>query len=253
MNIYQAIISGVVQGITEFFPISSSGHLVILHSIFGFKKPEIAFDVFLHIGTLLSVLIFFSKDIAAIITKDRRTLYLLAWASVPTFIIGFALKGPAESFFSSPVFVGYMLVINGIWLFLASYFASKKREASSVTPSNSFLIGIAQGLAVIPGISRSGATIATGMLSGIDGEFAVKFSFLLSIPAILGASALKLANIGQDMAAGSAPQFIAGAISAMIVGILAIKALLKLVKNNRLKFFAGYCVLAGMMIILLLK
>jgi len=253
MNIDQAIISGFVQGLTEFFPISSSGHLVILHSIFGFKTPEIAFDVFLHIGTLLSVLIFFRKDIIAIVLKDRKLLYLLAWASVPTAIIGFLLKDPAEKFFSSPVFVGYMLIINGAWLFTAWYFAGKARPVKRIGPVNSFLIGVAQGIAVIPGISRSGATISTAMISGIDGEFAVKFSFLLSIPAILGASVLKFASIGKSISAGSAPQFLAGALTAMAVGILAIKAIMALVKGNRIKPFAAYCVLAGLVIILLAK
>jgi len=251
MNIYQAIISGFVQGLTEFFPISSSGHLVVLHSIFGFKTPEIAFDVFLHIGTLLSVLIFFRKEIVAIVLKDRKMLYLLAWASVPTFIIGFLLKDPAERFFSSPAFVGYMLVLNGAWLFTAWYFASKKRTGKKIGPVSSFLVGVAQGVAVIPGISRSGATISTALISGIDGESAVKFSFLLSIPAILGASVLKFASIGKSISAGSAPQFLAGALTAMAVGILAIKALMGLVKNNRLKPFAAYCVLTGLVIILI--
>ena len=251
MNIYQAIISGIVQGLTEFFPISSSGHLVLLHSIFGFKSPEIAFDVFLHIGTLLSVLVFFRKDIIVIVLKDRKLLYLLAWASVPTAIVGFLLKDHAEKFFSSPVFVGYMLIINGVWLFAAWYFSSKKKPAKKMGPVNSLLVGVAQGIAVIPGISRSGATISTAMLAGIDGESAVRFSFLLSIPAILGASVLKFASIGKSISSGSAPQFLAGAISAMIVGMLAIKALMVLMRNNRIKPFAAYCVLAGLVIILL--
>ena len=196
MGIFQAIIFGIVQGITEFFPISSSGHLVILQALMGLKEPQLAFDIFLHLGTLLSILIFFRKDILRLFGEDKRLFLLLVIASIPTFIIGFLFKDTVERFFAMPKVVGSMLGLTGAWLVLASLYTKRQPVKKGPGILNSILIGIAQGVAIMPGISRSGATIATGILTGLDRELSFKFSFLLAIPAILGASILKAHEIG---------------------------------------------------------
>ncbi|MCX5680255.1 MAG: undecaprenyl-diphosphate phosphatase [Candidatus Omnitrophica bacterium] len=245
MTVLEAVISGIVQGLTEFLPVSSSGHLVILHKIFGFKEPQLAFDIFLHIGTMISVLIFFAKDIVNIIFKDRKMMLLLILACVPTFIIGFLSKNIVERLFGASLTVGYALVITGFWLLAAHFLAIKNKATHAVSWLDSIIIGIAQGIAVIPGISRSGATIGAGLMLGLEGSTTVRFSFLLSVPAILGASAIKFAHIEKSLSGAATAPFIAGAAAALFTGILAIYLLLKAVKTSKLWAFGVYCVLVG--------
>lgn len=245
MTVLQSVISGIVQGLTEFLPVSSSGHLVILHKLFGFTEPHITFDIFLHIATMVSVLIFFAKDIIDIILKDRKMALLLALACIPTFAIGFFYKDIAEKLFGSSSAVGYALVITGLWLIAANSVEIKKKSKHAVSWFDSVIIGIAQGIAVIPGISRSGATIGTGLMLGLEGQTAVRFSFLLSVPAILGASAVKFMKIEEGLTGSSTASFMAGGIAALVTGILAIYLLLKAVKAGKLWAFGIYCILAG--------
>jgi len=255
VTLLQAVCLGVVQGVTEFFPISSSGHLVIAQHLFGLREPRVAFDIFLHIGTLTSVAIFFRGDIMALFGKERGMLIPLAVASVPTFIIGFFFKDAIDKYFGMPVFAGYMLLVTGAWLTVAALYSRRtapKNAKAWPGVVGALLVGTAQGIAVLPGISRSGATIATGILAGMEKEAACRFSFLLSIPAIAGASAVKMARIGAGLTSGDALQFAAGGLVAMVVGVLSIALLLKIVKNNQLYLFGIYCFLAGSLIIILL-
>ncbi|MCX5686113.1 MAG: undecaprenyl-diphosphate phosphatase [Candidatus Omnitrophica bacterium] len=248
MTIAQAMILGAVQGITEFFPISSSGHLVVLQSLLGLKE-EFAFDVFLHLGTTAAILIYFRKEVTSLLT-DIRSIALIVAASVPTFIIGLSFKDAVEKFFGMPNVVGYMLVLTGILLLAASFYERFMLPRRGLGFINSVIIGIAQGIAVMPGISRSGTTIGTGMLCGIDKEKAFRFSFLLAIPAVLGASVLKLHKIGQGIAGKDAGIFIAGGLVAMAVGLAAIRILFNALIRNKLYIFGIYCVLAGALIII---
>jgi undecaprenyl-diphosphatase len=256
MNLLEAVVLGAVQGVTEFFPVSSSGHLVIFQHLFGMKEPQLAFDIFLHIGTLASVLIFFRHDITALFGRDRKLLAPLAIASVPTFIIGFFFKDTVERLFGAPSFVGYMLIVTSAWLFAASLYERNRARAEKNTNSwpgmaASLLVGSAQGVAVLPGISRSGATIATGIMSGMEKSSACRFSFLLSVPAVAGASILKLHKIGAGLTAADAPQFIAGGIASALFGIASIKFLLRIVSGGKLYLFGIYCFLAGLITIIL--
>lgn len=248
MTIVQAIILGAVQGITEFFPISSSGHLVVLQSLFGLKE-QLVFDIFLHLGTTAAILIYFRKEIIALLT-DVRSIALIIAASIPTVIIGFLFKDAVEKFFGMPNVVGYMLIITGILLFAANFYERFMLPRRSLGFINSIIIGIAQGIAVMPGISRSGATIGIGMLCGIDKEKAFKFSFLLAIPAVLGASVLKIHKIGQGITGKDAVCFIAGGLVAMVVGLIAIKILFNALVRNKLYIFGIYCFLIGAIIII---
>lgn len=257
MTLAQAVTLGAVQGITEFFPISSSGHLVIMQGLFGMKEPQLAFDIFLHLGTLVSILVFFRTDILALLGKDRKMLVPLIAASVPTFIIGFFFKDIVETYFGMPKVAGYMLLVTGAWLTAAALYSRYAARAGKNVKSwpglvGSLVVGTAQGVAVMPGISRSGATIATGIMAGLDGQAACRFSFLLAIPAIAGASLVKAHGISAGLTTGDAARFAAGGLVAMFVGILAIKYLLRIVKANKLYLFGIYCFLAGILIIILI-
>jgi undecaprenyl-diphosphatase len=255
MSLAQAVISGAVQGITEFFPISSSGHLVILHSLFRIQEPQFAFDIFLHIGTLGSIFIFFWPDIVGLFGKNKRLLLPIIIASIPTFIIGFFFKESVERFFGMPKVVGWMLIVTGAWLTAATIYSArsvKRWPNGSPGVMSSLLVGIAQGIAIMPGISRSGATIATGILAGLSREEAFRFAFLISIPAVSGASLLKAHKIGASLVASDAAQFAAGALTALVVGVLSIKVLLNAVKGNKLYLFGIYCFFAGIITIILI-
>lgn len=248
MTIYQAIILGIIQGITEFFPVSSSGHLVIFQALFGIEEPMLTFDIILHLGTLVSIAIFFHKDILDLFEKDRKTLLYLVIASIPTFIIALLFKDTVEKFFGMPGHVGFMLILTGAWLIFVTFFSKKNTRENSPGVVNSVLIGIAQGIAIMPGISRSGATIGAGLLAGLKRETAFKFSFLLAIPAIAGACLFKAHKIALVTTRPEALCFLAGGIAAAITGLLTLKILLQLVMNNRLHLFGIYCILAGIFI-----
>lgn len=251
MSIYQAIISGVVQGITEFFPISSEGHLVILHSLFNIKEPQLAFDVFLHFGTLLAILIFFRRDITGLARRENRKMLLfIAAGSVPTAIIGLSFKDAVEKTLAMPVIAGYMLIITGLSLILPSALKHiYNNNGKALTVAKSVVIGIAQGAAIMPGLSRSGLTIATGIMTGLERQAAFRFSFLLAIPAIAGAAILKAKDIYRAVLREEAFVFLVGALTAAIVGLVVIRALLGVVKANRLYMFGIYCLIAGALVI----
>lgn len=254
MTMFQSVTLGVLQGVAEFFPVSSSGHLVIFQSLFGLGEGQLAFDIFVHLGTLVSILIVFAKDIALLFGKERKLLFLLAVASVPTGIAGFLFKDAVEDLFGMPKTAGCMLLVTGVWLIAATLYSRFAKNPAAGKRSagvwSSLAIGIAQGVAIIPGISRSGATIATGILSGLKRDAAFKFSLLLSMPAIAGASAWKAKNIGLHLAASDAAVFLVGGIAAMITGIFAIKVLSRLVRNNQLYIFGIYCLIVGALVIM---
>src|SRR3989344_3920745 len=209
----QALILGIVQGLTEFLPVSSSGHLAILQNFFG--DVDVSFDIFLHFATLLAVFVFFYKDILDLINgfftfewEDKRmrfVVYLLL-ASIPAGLIGFFFRNLIGELFSDLYIVAGGFLISGLFLFIASF-----------TAKNSFVIGCAQALALVPGISRSGSTISTTLLFGIDKKEAIKFSFLLSIPAILGANLLELKNFS-----GFSFPMVLGFLIAFVFGLLSI-------------------------------
>lgn len=252
----ESVVLGIIQGVTEFFPISSSGHLVIFQGLFGIKEPQLAFDIFLHFGTLVAILIFFYKDIVALFTKERRMFLLLIAASAPTFIIAVLFKHPVEKAFGSPRLVGLMLVITGLWLLVASGLAAyhnKRGGTRDLGLGNSIFIGIAQGIAIFPGISRSGSTIGAGMAAGLEKEKAFRFAFLLAIPAILGACVFKARDITAGLSGREMICFMAGGITAMVTGLAAIRALLGIIKKDKFYIFGIYCIIVGMLAGILYK
>ena len=260
---YQAIFLGVVQGLTEFFPISSSGHLVFFQSLFGFEDPQVAFDVVLHLGTLLAVVVYLWADISEILrgtvvwVRERKEgqekARLLLWiivATIPTGLMGVILKDWFESLFSKPKTVGIALLITGFVLWLTRYASRDEKTTKEMGLIDAVVIGFAQGVAIIPGISRSGATISTGLFRHLNRELSGKFSFLLSIPAILGATVLKLRDLGTGLTPWAG---FVGAASAFIVGFFSLKVLMKVITAGKLSNFAYYCWAAGILMLLLIR
>ncbi len=250
LNNLQAAILGLVQGITEFLPVSSSGHLVLAQNLLGLHEPELLFDVAVHVGTLFAVLTVFRLDIISMFRglwaddsyarQGRRLLLLVAAGSVPTALIGLVFKDTFEALFSSVAAVGLALIFTGLLLMATHYAPRAVRNLEQTGWGRAVLIGLAQGLAITPGISRSGATIAAGLLLGLERELAARFSFVLSIPAILGAMALQIKDLDAVATAPAAPLII-GAIVAALTGYVALKLLIRLVKGGRLHWFAFYC------------
>lgn len=269
MTLLQAVALGIIQGLTEFLPVSSSGHLVLFQHLFGMHQPELIFDVAVHVGTLAAVCIYFYSDLAAMISQvglwvlgkrrpgkagaaipEIRLAAMIAAGSVPTAIIGLALHGIADILFSSLLLVGFALAATGFWMWFTRRRDNSGKGIAGLSTVRAVLIGVAQGVAVIPGISRSGATIAASLYLGLDRETAARYSFLLSIPAIAGAALL---NLVDAPAAGSAglPAILVGGTAAAAVGYAALWFLVYLVKKGRLFFFAPYCWIVGGIILIL--
>ena len=246
----QAAILGLVQGLTEFLPVSSSGHLVLAQHLMGFREAELLFDVSVHVGTLFAVLVVFWADLYAMLrglwAKDeearqgKRLLLLVIVGSIPTAFIGLAFKDTFEALFCSTTAVGIALLFTGLLLFATQLVKPTARGLEQTGWGRALIIGVAQGMAITPGVSRSGATIATGLLLGINRELAARFSFVLSIPAILGALALQIKDLEAPAQTPWAPLVI-GAVVAAVSGYIALKLLLKLVRGGRLHWFAYYC------------
>ncbi len=246
---------GAVQGLTEFLPVSSSGHLAIAqHYLPGFSQPGIMFDVMLHVGTLVAVTFYFKKEIGALLWSPfssapesalyRRLLVLLIAGSIPTAIIGLSFKDFFEGLFENLTVVSLMLLVTGVLLFVSERFRRKGRLEGELTLSDALIVGTVQGFAIVPGISRSGSTIATLLLKGVDGETAARFSFLLSLPAICGAALLSLRDL-EHISTQQFSFYLAGAGVAFVTGMLSIHFLMGVIRNRRLFAFALYCWIAG--------
>lgn len=263
MTIVQALLLGIIQGLTEFLPISSSGHLVLVQHLLGLHEAELSFDVSVHVGTLAAVVLYFRQDILAILIGLARSLRsssrrqedrtyarlagLIVLGSIPTAAIGLALHGVADRLFASPLITGAMLLITGALLFATRPGRVPRgtgRSLPLLTPKDALIMGLVQGMAVMPGISRSGSTIAMGILTGIGHETAARFSFLLSIPAVAGAALLVLRDAVQ-MGSIHLPTCLLGGVTALVVGYAALALLVFLVQKGRLFLFAPYCWIVG--------
>lgn len=254
MTIWDSIILGIVQGLTEFLPISSSGHLVISERILGLTMPGISFEVWLHLGTLIAVLVYFFRHIIQLLTAlapgggediayRRTTIWAIVIGTLPAVAVGLLLKSTIEEAFSSPVFASSMLLVTGVFLLLSALAKNKKL---GVTIPRGLVIGVAQACAIMPGISRSGSTITTAMFLGMKPSEAAEFSFLLAIPAIGGAFLLDILSTGGDLfAGGDLMLYIVGTVVSFIFGLLSIHYLLKIVKKGSFYFFGFYCLAAG--------
>lgn len=234
-----SIILGIVQGLTEFLPVSSSGHLALLENAFGIKG-KLTLTVMLHFGSALALLVVLWRDIVEILTKNRKVIWLLIVGSIPAGVLGLLFKSKVAVIFDNPFFVGIFLVITGVILWLTKC-VSEKRD--KIGFRDAIIIGIAQAIAILPGISRSGITIAAGIYLGLNRVQAAKFSFLLAIISILGATVIQ----AKDAVMGeiSALPLLLGIIISFFASLLAIKVLLRIVRSKWFSLFAIYCWVLG--------
>jgi undecaprenyl-diphosphatase len=252
MTVLQSFILGLAQGLGEFLPISSSAHLILIPWFLGWHDPGLTFDVALHIGTLLAVIAFFWKDWLLLIrhglgnglkTKEGRMFWFIVAASIPGALIGALLENSAETSFRNPVIIAVMLLVMGMLLYLADRYGAKRQSSESISLGQSLIIGLSQAFAIIPGVSRSGITIASGLFLGLTREDAARFSFLLSTPIIAGAGILKLRHL--SLSAITTP-FLVGFITSAVVGFLVIGFLLRWLRRKSFLPFVWYrAILAG--------
>ncbi len=249
MSILDGFLLGLVQGLTEFVPISSSGHLIILRDFFDIDGVNaLAFDAVLQLATVLAVFVYFFRDLI-VIHKNKVMLYAVALGTIPAVVSGLFLEGYMETIFRSSALVAFMLICGSVLMYIADKRPLQNRE---LTVRSGFIVGLYQCLALIPGISRSGATISGGLLSGLSRESAAKFSFILSLPIIFGSGIKKLLDIsGSDVSELGMPLWV-GSAAAFLVGLLAIHFLINYLKYNKLTVFIWYRVLLAIIILILI-
>jgi undecaprenyl-diphosphatase len=252
-SVLQAIVLGAVQGLTEFLPVSSSAHLILVPWLLRWQDPGLAFDVALHLGTLLALLAFYWREwlemglsLASGNRLPRRLLFLLITASVPGAIIGFLFEKQAETIFRSPLLIAAAMATLGLILWAADWFGSKKRKIDDLNFLDALLIGLSQALAIIPGVSRSGATITTARILGIERADAANFSFLMATPIIAGAGLLEARKLFH---ASLAAQLGWGFASSAVFSLLAIVGLLMFVRANTYRPFAIYRIVLAVIVI----
>ena len=273
MNIFSAIFYGIIQGITEFLPVSSSAHLAIAQNIFGMGNVEadhFTFDILLHLGTLIAVFIVYYKDIFSLVpaafsmlgkvfkgkfklseyTENERFVIFVIVATLPLVLAVF-IKDYIELLGNYTKIIGGILILNGIVLFISDKLERGTVSLENTKPKNALFVGLCQMCAIVPGLSRSGSTITGGLLMGFKREYAVKFSFILSIPAIIGANLLSFADVFENpIARTDVIPYIAGTIAAAVVGILAMKLLIYISKKSNFRMFSYYCFAVGILAII---
>ncbi len=273
ISVIESCLLGLVQGLTEFLPISSSGHLVIFQTILGIEGATFFFDLLLHFGTLGAVVVVYRQDFIHLVKRlyswralpdkgieERRDSWfrdedLRLWAmiltgSVPTFILAFLFHAPVEKAFHTSGVVGISLLLTGLLLVITRWIKGEGRGIQRMRIVDALVIGIAQGIAVVPGISRSGITIVTGLARGLKGDVAARFSFLLSVPAIVGAIAFNVWHQGGVNGSFGLTVELIGCVTAFFTGILAMKVVIGLVNSGRLYVFSFYCITLGILVVL---
>lgn len=273
MTYFMSAILGFVQGVAEFLPISSSGHLTLFQHFFNMEEPDQLFNVLLHFSTLLAVCVAYWRDVWEMIVEffsffadvfshqsrrgnppeARRMVLLIIVGTLPLFLV-LPIKDQIEAFGNNPLFVCCALLVTGCILFLSDQLASGHKTARNATLLDVLLVGVAQGLATIPGLSRSGCTISAGMVRGFDRKFAVRYSFLMSLPAVLGATLLKVMDVlGQEggFPMENLPKYLLGMVISAVVGYFSIQLVKLLADKGKFGAFAFYCWGAGALFILL--
>ena len=272
MSVFQAFILGLVQGVTEFLPVSSSAHLVLVPEFFNMPAPTVAFDVLLHVATLVAVVGYFIGDVVKIVvalfkpkrmSKEdvrywRRLFFWLVIGSIPAAVIGAALSGFFEGLFASTAAVGIFLVVTSLLLWgsdlAMARAADRERNGArlgQMGPVDAVVVGFYQALAIAPGLSRSGSTIAAGIFLCFSRETAARFAFLLSIPAILGAFLFKLKDLGGASGGPGGAALFVGFLAAAVSGFFAVRFMMRFLKNHRLRPFAIYTLVLGVFVIVL--
>ncbi len=254
MAIVNAAIWGMIQGITEFIPISSSGHLVVIPRFFGIDAPDLIFNVALHIGTLIAIIIYFREDIVALFGPKKKLGLLILYASVPLLIVGLIFADHIKPIFADPQKVGWFFIINGVVILTAHVKLrlsdhSRKKE---IGPLKAVLIGIAQAFALLPGISRSGVTMTTGIFAGLDRKEAFRFSFLLFLPASILAVMYSVKEAIHVQYVFN-PDLLVGMFFSAVFGILALRMLLSILMKTRLNLLGSYCIALGVVTVVMFR
>ena len=273
MTYLMSAVLGFVQGVAEFLPISSSGHLTLLQHFFGLQEPDNLFNVLLHFATLLAVCLYYFQDVLEMVVEffrlvgslftrrsslgnppeGRRLVLLVIVGTLPLFAV-LLIKDSVEALGSSPAFVSCALLVTGCILFLSDRMSGGRKTVRTATLKDVFIVGLAQGLATIPGLSRSGSTISAGMAMGFDRRFAVRYSFLMSLPAVLGATILEVKDVLElegGIAADLLPKYLLGMAVAGVVGYVSIRLVNLLAAKGKFGAFAYYCWGAGLLFLIL--
>jgi len=268
MPIFQVIVLGIVQGLTEFLPVSSTAHLALIPWLFGWKDQGLGFDIALHVGTLAAVIIYFFRDWMQILaqgvgmrtggdpdlSRNRQLLWLLVIATLPVGLAGYIFKEQAETTWRSPYVIGTMLIVVGLLMWAAEYLGRRQKDIGHITPADSIAIGIAQALAVVPGTSRSGITISAGLFRNLDRRAAARFSFLLSTPAIAAAAGKDAWDLWRHQGGLPADMhvpFAVGILVSAIVGCITIKFFMDFLRRSTFTVFIIYRVIFGIIVIAL--
>lgn len=271
MKIWLAALLGALQGVTEFLPVSSSGHLAVFQRFFGLEEVDMFFDVLLHFATLIAIIVFYRHEIMDMLREiggffydlkhpnpdagepkpARRLVLMIIIATLPLFIV-LPLNDKIETLSNNTLFIGIAFLITGVILYLSDRAPVGRKSAGSMTVGDAVKIGLAQAVATLPGISRSGSTIAAGMATGLDRGFAVNFSFLMSLPAVLGATILETKKaVDAGINASAVPAYLVGMVIAGVVGYFAIKLLKMLAEKGKFGKFCYYCFGIGILTIIL--
>ena len=285
MNVLKAILMGLLQGLTEFLPVSSSGHLGLLKGLFGLDNGSILFDILLHVATLISIIAVFYKDILKLVIEFggmcrdifhniasfgkslsggsspeyervisspyRKFVLMLIISTIPTAIIGVFMKDIVEYTSTNLLVTGVCLICTGLILAMSDFLSDGNKKLKETGNWDAFAIGSAQGIATLPGLSRSGCTIVAGILCGLDRKFAAKYSFIMSIPAVLGALVLELFDIGtESVSAGDVGCYILGMLIAAVIGYIALRIIMNIIVSRYFKYFAIYCGVIGLVSII---
>ncbi len=254
MDVVQSLILGIVQGATEFLPVSSSGHLVLFQKVFGIKEPPIFFDTLVHFATLLAIVFYLRKEIFSIIKnikqkQNQKIIWFLVLGTIPAVIAGFLLKNNIEKIFDSLDLLIFTFLATAIILFLTKFFKNGLKDTEKLGWLGAVFVGLFQALAILPGVSRSGSTISAGLFMGLKREEAFKFSFLLAIPAILGAMVLQVFEFQAGVLNGGFLINFIGFLTAAVFGLLSLKILEKITIKGKLHYFAFYCLLLSLIIL----
>jgi undecaprenyl-diphosphatase len=248
MTLLQAIVLGFVQGITEFLPVSSSGHLALTHTLFGLTEPSLTFDTFLHFGTLMAVIAFFWKDL---IKLSLKKWLIIGVGTIPAVIAGLLIKDYIDTIVTSTAIIAGFLILTGLFNLISDKKINQENTTNEVSLKQAFIIGLFQAFAILPGISRSGSTLFGGLLQKIDRKEAFKFSFYLSIPAILGATILQTLEVIQIGTNGiSYTHYLVGAGTALITGVFSLRIFKYIIEKARLEVFGWYCIAVGTLLLI---
>lgn len=250
MLIVEMLILAVIQGIAEFLPISSSGHLVIIGSLLGGGDDTATVEIILHAGTLASIFVIYWRRILALLRSDRRVIPLLIVGTIPAGILGLTIKTRAEWLLSNPLLAGCMLLVTGGLLWMLKWLPEGDGDYRQMRLRDALIIGCFQAFALLPGISRSGSTIVGARVLGLGRTDAVTFSFLLAIPAILGASVLAVGDlVREETSSQEVAVLVLGAVVSFAVGIAALRWLIRWAREGRLYWFAAWCIPVGLLVI----